>query len=321
MWVSDIGGGRARQHPSKMGALPNIVLSILVLDLPLPSTTSSTRSPRSCHLTVAGDRIALPASMTRRPAVVAGPVDSAGTPQSAYTTGGQASAPCQHSYRASILRGTDQHELPWLGNAVPTASSTPSASSGSGGIRQSDGLLRVARRRRFHVTLVAIGSRLDHEASDNSFRGTSPPRPLPSPWGNDSCNCNWRADDRPRDHVKACSPSRVPSATSRRHVELSCTRTLSWAVMRVLPARRQVAGVPHWHAQRLLTQRRGDTAVAPALGASAQGVPAPSGFLVLKTLTESTAPARPVPPPQAEDTGPSGAQVASAHCAGRPVLV
>ena len=76
-----------------------------------------------------------------------------------------------------------------------------------------------------------------------------------------------------------------------------------------------------WHAQRLLTQRRGDTAVAPALGASAQGVPAPSGFLVLKTLTESTAPARPVPPPQAEDTGPSGAQVASAHCAGRPVLV
>ena len=241
----------------------------------------------------------------------------------AYPTGGQASAPCQHSYRASILRGTDQHELPWLGNAVPTASSTPSASSGSGGIRQSDGLLRVARRRRFHVTLVAIGSRQDHQASDNSFRGTSPPRPLPSPWGNDSCNCNWRADDRPRDHVKACSPSRVPSATSRRHVELSCTRTLSWAVMRVLPARRQVAGVPHGHAQRLLTQRRGDTAVAPALGASAQGVPAPSGFLVLKTLTESTAPARPVPPPQAEDTGPSGAQVAShgAHCAGRPVLV
>ena len=29
--------------------------------------------------------------------------------------------------------------------------------------------------------------------------------------------------------------------------------------MRVLPARRQVAGVPHWHAQRLLTHLRGDT--------------------------------------------------------------
>ena len=245
--------------------------------------------------------------MTRRPAVVAGPVDSAGTPHSAYTTGGQASAPCQHSYRASILRGTDQHELPWLGNAVPTASSTPSASSGSGGIRQSDGLLRVARRRRFHVTLVAIGSRLDHEASDNSFRGTSPPRPLPSPWGNDSCNCNWRADDRPRDHVKACSPSRVPSATSRRHVELSRTRTSSWAGMRVLPARRQVAGVPHWHAQRLLTQRRGDTAVAPALGAPAQGVhTAPPGFLVLKTLTEATAPCSPGSSASSRGHGPFG---------------
>ena len=320
MWVrvSDIGGDRARQHKVKMCALPNIVLAMLLMDLPLLATASTPRSPRPCHL-VAGDRIALPASMTRRPAVVAGPVDSAGTPQSAYTTGDQASAPCQHSYRASILRGTDQHELPWLGNAVPTASSTPSASSGSGGIRQSDGLLRVARRRRFHVTLVAIGSRLDHEASDNSFRGTSPPRPLPSPWGNDSCNCNRRADDRPRDHVKACSPSRVPSATSRRHVELSSTRTSSWAVMQLLPARRQVAGVPHWHARRLLTRLRGDTAVAPALGASAQGVPAPSGFLVLKTLTESTAPARPVPPPQAEDTGPSGAQVASGsrHGTGR----
>ena len=177
-------------HPSKSTTVPVIVFIVLLCDLPLPSTTSSTRSPRSCHLTVAGDRTALPASMTRRPAVVAGPVDSAGTPHSAYTTGGQASAPCQHSYRASILRGTDQHELPWLGNAVPTASSTPSTSSGSGGIRQSDGLLRVARRRRFHVTLVAIGSRQDHQASDNSFRGTSPPRPLPSPWGNDICNRN-----------------------------------------------------------------------------------------------------------------------------------
>ena len=46
---------------------------------------------------------------------------------------------------------------------------------------------------------------------------------------------NWRRDDRPRDQVKTCSPSRVPSATSRRHVELSSTRTSSWAGMRVLP--------------------------------------------------------------------------------------
>ena len=48
---------------------------------------------------------------------------------------------------------------------------------------------------------------------------------------------------------------------------------------------------PHqWRARRLLTRLRGDTAVAPVLGASAQSVPAPAGFLVLKTLTEATAP-------------------------------
>ena len=157
-------------------------------------------------------------------------------------------------------------------------------------------------------TLVAIGSRQDHQASDNSFRGTSPPRPLPSPWGNDS-HINRRRDDRPRDHVKTRSPSRVPSATSRtrRHVELSCTRTSSWAAMRVLPARRQVAGVPHWHAQRLLTHLRGDTAVAPVLGASAQGVhTAPLGFLVLKTLTEATAPCSLVSFASSRGHGPFG---------------
>ena len=86
-------------HPSKSTTVPVIVFIVLLCDLPLPSTTSSTRSPRSCHVTVAGDRIALPASMTRRPAVVAGPVDSAGTPHTAYTSWSQASAPCQHSCR------------------------------------------------------------------------------------------------------------------------------------------------------------------------------------------------------------------------------
>jgi len=107
----------------------------------------------------------------------------------------------------------------------------------SGGIRQSDGLLRVARRRRFHVRLGAMESGQDHPAFDYSFcRGTSPPRPLSSPQGNDSGNANRRRDDRPRDQVKTRSPSRVPSATSRRHVELSSTRTSSWAGMRVLPA-------------------------------------------------------------------------------------
>jgi len=277
---SDLGGDRAHQHKTKMCVLPNIVYCIVVLCFTPPATASSTSSPRSCHLAVAGDRAALPASMTRRPAVLAGSVDSAGTPQ--QPTPREVKPPHRVGKAAALRRSTDQHELPWLGSAVPIASSTPSTSSGSGGIRQSDGLLRVARRRRSHVTLVARGSGQDHEASDYSFRGTSPPRYI---------FCNWRRDDRPRDQVKTRSPSRVPSATSRRHVELSSTRPSSWAGMRVLPARRQVAGVPHWHAQRLLTHLRGDTAVAPVLGASAQGVhTTPLGFLVLKTLTEATAP-------------------------------
>ena len=152
-------------------------------------------------------------------------------------------------------------------------------------------------------------------------------RPLPSPWGNDTCLCKRRRDDRPGARVKTRSPSRVPSATSRHvelpgtrtnspprvpsatsrwHVEQSSTRTSAWADMRWLPARRQVAGVPHWHAQRLLTHPRGDTAMAPALGAPAQGVPARSGFLVLKTLTEATAPCSPLSLTPSRGHGPFG---------------
>ena len=171
-----------------------------------------------------------------------------------------------------------------------------------------------------------VGSR--SRGKDYSFRGTSSPRPPPSHQGDDTCNCNWRADDRPRGQDKARSPPRVPSATSRHvelpgtrtnspprvpsatsrwHVEQSSTRTSAWADMRWLPARRQVAGVPHWHAQRLLTHPRGDTAVAPALGAPAQGAhTARSGFLVLKTLTEATAPCSPGSSASSRGHGPFG---------------
>ena len=79
----------------------------------------------------------------------------------------------------------------------------------------------------------------------------------------------------------------VPS----RHLEPSSpnpsTRT-SWAAMWSLPTRRQVAVAPQWRVQWLLTRLHGDTALA--LSASAQGVPAPAALLVLKTLTEATAP-------------------------------
>jgi hypothetical protein len=83
------------------------------------------------------------------------------------------------------------------------------------------------------------------------------------------------------------SPS-VPS----RHLEPSSASNTStrasWADMRLLPTRRQVAVAPQWRVQWLLTRLHGDTALA--LSASAQGVPAPAALLVLKSLTEATAP-------------------------------
>ena len=88
--------------------------------------------------------------------------------------------------------------------------------------------------------------------------------------------------------------------------------------MRLLPTRRQVAVAPQWRVQWLLTRLHGDTALALNSVPSAQGVPAPAALLVLKTLTEATAPcmltsfapsrppacSRPLPQADSEDTGP-----------------
>ena len=162
--------------------------------------------------------------MTRRPAVVAGPVDSAGTPHSAYPRWSQASAPCQHSCRASTRHWPTRVHL--AGKTSSRSKFDPHIlEKVSGGMAS----FHLAR----HGCQAWVGT-----------RPPSPPRPLPSPRGIDICNYNRRRDDRPGVRVKTRSPSRVPSATSRRHVELSRTRTSSWAGMRVLPARRQVAGVP-----------------------------------------------------------------------------
>ena len=123
---SDLGGDRAHQHKSKMCVLPNIVYCIVLLCFTPPATASSTSSPRSCHLAVAGDRAALPASMTRRPVVLAGSVDSAGTPQ--QPTPREVKPPHRVGKAAALRRSTDQHELTWLGSAAPLACSTPSTS-------------------------------------------------------------------------------------------------------------------------------------------------------------------------------------------------
>ena len=94
--------------------------------------------------------------------------------------------------------------------------------------------------------------------------------------------------------VSGAQPVRLSPSVPSRHLEPSeesspnpSTRA-SWADMSVLPTRRQVAVAPQWRTQWLLTRLHGDTALA--LSASAQGVPAPAALLVLKTLTEATAP-------------------------------
>jgi hypothetical protein len=188
-------------HKSKMCALPNIVRYILLLWLPLPSTASSTRSPRSCHLAVAGARAALPASMTKLPAVLAGSADSAGTPQPAYPTWELVSAPCQQSCRASArywparahvagkrssLSKFDPHPREGAAEAYAIRRQPPSFRSKAMLIRKRD--------------WVATRSR----GKDYSYTGKSPPRPLPSQ-GNDIFNSNRLRGDRPRDRVKTSS--------------------------------------------------------------------------------------------------------------------
>ena len=127
MRFSSRGGGRRTMHPSNSAAAPLICFIVLLCDLPLLATASSTRSPRSCHLAVAGDRAALPASMISGPAALAGSVDTAGTPQ--QPTPREVKPPHRVGKAAALRRSTDQHELTWLGSAAPLACSTPSTSS------------------------------------------------------------------------------------------------------------------------------------------------------------------------------------------------
>lgn len=94
---------------------------------------------------------------------------------------------------------------------------------------------------------------------------------------------------------------------------LAASLPTSRTTSRLLTSRQAAASPPgwralaphQWRARRLLTRLRGDTAVAP-VGASAQGVPAPAGFLVLKTLTEATAPCSLVSFASSRGHGPFG---------------
>ena len=223
----------------------------------------------------------------------------------AYPTGGQASAPCRQSCRASA-----QHRP----TRAPVAGKRSSLSKFDPIHEQWQRRYSPKRRPpscRPKATLprntwrewVTTRSR----GKDYSFRGKSPPRPLPSPQGNDICNRNRLRGDRPRDRVRTSSTlkgafSNIKEARGAVPYE---NVFLGWhaCAARSSPSRRRAP----WHAQRLLTHRRGDTAMAPALGASAQGVhTAPLGFLVLKTLNEATAPCSLVSFASSRGHGPFG---------------
>ena len=363
MWFSDLGGGRAHQHKSTMCALPNIVIYILLLWFPLPATASSTRTSRSCHLAVVGDRPALPAKSPSLPVVLVGAApewtrlntsEQLGTrPRERpvmKTTLGPALA-CHHARAPSFWDAAPRQEQTdarlstrWV-MAAPMRQRAPSpevhshrwitlksarvmraawATSGT-----AHGELRLAGA----VSGWSDASQLPLRAEDRSSSDMrDDARMLPSLYCDSSSSTDRHGCDAITsklnfvDKFGLLAKRLIPRQdTCSFAASLPTSRTTS----RLLTSRQAAASPPgwralaphQWRARRLLTRLRGDTAVAPVLGASAQSVPAPAGFLVLKTLTEATAPARSFPLPQAEDTGPSGAQVASAHCAGRPVLV
>ena len=345
---SDTGGGRAHQHNSKMCALPNIVYYILLSCFTPPTTASATRSPRSCHLPVAGDRPALPAKSPSLPAALMGVApewtrlntsEQLGTrPRERpvmKTTLGPALA-CHHARAPSFWDAAPRQEQTdarlstrWV-MAAPMRQRAPSpevhshrwitlksarvmraawATSGT-----AHGELRLAGA----VSGWSDASQLPLRAEDRSSSDMrDDARMLPSLYCDSSSSTDRHGCDAITsklnfvDKFGLLAKRLIPRQdTCSFAASLPTSRTTS----RLLTSRQAAASPPgwralapqQWRARRLLTRLRGDTAVAPVLGASAQSVPAPAGFLVLKTLTEATAPCSPAPSASSRGHGPFG---------------
>ena len=345
MWVSDIGGDRARQHKYKMCALPNIVLSMLLMDLPLPEASTSTRSPRSCHRPVAGDRPALPAKSPSLPVALMGVapewarlnsselLDSRPRERPVKKTIMGPALACHHARAPSFWDAAPRREQTharlstrWV-MAAPMRQRAPSpevhshrwitlksarvmraawATSGT-----APGELRLAGA----VPGWSDASQLPPKAEDRSSSDMRDARMLTSL--RDSEHIRRPTDTMLGDNFKAKFVDKfvllakrltLRQGTSFLAASLPTSRTTS----RLLTSRQAAASPPgwrtlaphQWRARRLLTRLRGGTALV--LATSAQSAPAPAGFLVLKTLTEATAPCSPGSSASSRGHGPFG---------------
>ena len=343
---SDTGGGRAHQHNSKMGALPDNVLYVMLLCLPLLATAASTRSPRSCHLAVAGDRPALPAKSPSLPVALMGVapewarlnsselLDSRPRERPVKKTIMGPALACHHA-RASSFWDAASRRKPtdarlstrWV-MAAPMRQRAPSpevhshrwitlksarvmraawATSGT-----APGELRLAGA----VPGWSDASQLPLKAEDrSSCSDMRDARMLP--FACDSEHIRRPTDTMLGDNFKAKFVDKfvllakrltLRQGTSFLAASLPTSRTTS----RLLTSRQAAASPPgwrtlaphQWRARRLLTRLRGGTALV--LATSAQSVPAPAGFLVLKTLTEATAPCSPGSSASSRGHGPFG---------------
>ena len=335
-------------HPSNSAAVPVISFIVLLCNLPLLATAASTRSPRSCHLAVAGDRPALPAKSPSLPVALMGVAPEWARLNSSellsarprerpvkYTAMGPALA-CHHA-RASSFWDAASRRKPtdarlstrWV-MAAPMRQRAPSpevhshrwitlksarvmraawATSGT-----APGELRLAGA----VPGWSDASQLPPKAEDRSSSDMRDARMLTSL--RDSEHIRRPTDTMLGDNFKAKFVDKfvllakrltLRQGTSFLAASLPTSRTTS----RLLTSRQAAASPPgwrtlaphQWRARRLLTRLRGGTALV--LATSAQSVPAPAGFLVLKTLTEATAPCRLLsfaPSPSAASRGHGG---------------
>jgi len=281
-----------------------------LLCLPSASTTS-TSPPRSCHLAVAEDRLALPALSSSLPVVRwSGSVDRVVRPhpvypdrtkpsRTAHTRRGYGVVSCSKSGRLGSVAAKE----------ASTTSLAPPRQRRRAPSRRRSLCMPAARTLGYsfdaghsHDCEAGIRGRLPgrgarsleaaHDAPERTLIGVIPVN---------SCQQHKlrRHGSRSFFHgpvaaflVSASQLRRPSPSVPSRHLEPSSASNTStrasWADMRLLPTRRQVAVAPQWRVQWLLTRLHGDTALA--LSASAQGVPAPAALLVLKTLTEATAP-------------------------------
>jgi hypothetical protein len=293
-------------------ALP-VMFFFVVLLLCLPSaSTTSTSPPRSCHLAVAEDRLALPALSSSLPVVRwSGSVDRVVRPHPVYPDRTKPSRTAAHTRRGyGVVSCSKSGRLGSVAaKEASTTSLAPPRQRRRAPSRRRSLCMPAARTLGYsfdaghsHDCEAGIRGRLPgrgarsleaaHDAPERTLIGVIPVN---------SCQQHKlrRHGSRSFFHgpvaaflVSASQLRRPSPSVPSRHLEPSSASNTStrasWADMRLLPTRRQVAVAPQWRVQWLLTRLHGDTALA--LSASAQGVPAPAALLVLKTLTEATAP-------------------------------